>query len=275
MMEGHRSPLFLAVALIAILAELAWRLRYGRGYDGRAAMTTLGLVAGDIVAAGLNAAMLGGLFGALWAAVPHRFPATAWTSWALGFFAVEIAYYAFHRASHKIRWMWATHSVHHSAEELTFLASMRLGWTNLLSLGWLAYAPLVIAGFDPRIIFVLLAINLNYQFFLHSEAIPRLGPLEWIFNTPHHHRAHHALNREMLDRNYGGMLIVWDRVFGTIAPEPTAPLRYGVLGQERTNNPIVIVLREWRAMLRAFSTTAGWRGKIRALIAMPSPATPD
>lgn len=268
--EIARSPVFLMVALIAVLAEIVWRLRTGRGYDGRAAATTMGLVAGKMIAGAFYAATVGGLFAAIWALVPHHFPIDRWQSWVAGFFAVEFAYYWFHRASHEIRWAWATHSVHHSAEELTFLASLRLGWTNVLSLAWLAYAPLIMLGFDPRMVTILLAINLNYQFFLHSEAIPRLGPLEWVLNTPHHHRAHHARNPEFLDRNYGGMLIVWDRLFGTIAPESDTPKLYGVLGHGREGNPIKLAFREWRAMLGDAWNAQGWKAKAVALVKMPS-----
>lgn len=248
-MESIRSPMFLSVAIVCIIAEAVWRIRSGRGYDGRAAMATLGLVAGNLVAGAVNAATVGSAFGAIHALVPHRFPIDHWTSWALGFLGVEIAYYGFHRASHRVRWMWATHSVHHSAEEMTFLASMRLGWTNFLSLGWLAYTPLVALGFDPRMVVMLLAINLNYQFFLHSEAIPRLGPIEWLLNTPAHHRTHHASNPEYIDRNFGGMLIIWDRLFGTIAPTSDVPIIYGVAGRPRNHNPVSIAFREWVSML--------------------------
>lgn len=265
-MAATHAPLFLSIALIAVLAELVWRLRSGRGYDGRAALTTLGIVAGNAVGATPRALLLGGVYGAVWAVVPHRFAINTWQSWAIGFFAVEFAYYWFHRLSHRVRWLWASHSVHHSAEELTFLASMRLGWTNILSLGWLIYLPVIMLGFDPRMVAALLAINLNYQFFLHSEWVPRLGPLEWLFNTPHHHRAHHARNPEFLDRNYGGMLILWDRLFGTIAPESDTPKLYGVAGKGRENNPVRLAFREWRAMLADFAAARGWRAKAQALI---------
>jgi len=264
-MTAHQRPLFVALALIVILGEAIWRLRSGRGYDGRAALTTLGLVAGNVFASALNGAMLAAIFGLVWALVPHRFGIGDWQGWVLGFFAVEFSYYWFHRGSHRIRWMWASHSVHHSAQQLTFLASLRLGWTNVLSLGWLCYLPLIAAGFDPRIVAALLAINLNFQFFLHSEAIPRLGMLEWVFNTPHHHRAHHASNPEFIDRNYGGMLIVWDRLFATIAPESDVPKRYGLAGKGREDNPVRLALGEWAAMARDLFAARTWRSRFAAL----------
>lgn len=265
-MEGHHHPLFLAVALTAILAEALWRLRSGRGYDGRAALTTAGIVLGNILLATIGGTALATVLTMVWAHAPHRLTADMWQAWAIGFVAVEVAYYWFHRASHHVRWMWATHSVHHSAGQITFLSSLRLGWTNGLSLGWIFYVPLVALGLDPRVIVILLAINLNYQFFLHSEAIPRLGPLEWLFNTPHHHRAHHASNPEYIDRNFGGMLIVWDRLFGTIAPESDTPKLYGVKGRAREDNPIRLALAEWRAMAADLRAATGWRARVEALV---------
>ena len=265
-METARSPLFLGIAIVAVLAELVWRLRSGRGYDGRAALTTLGLVGGNLLTAAGKGLILGAIFSAMWSVVPHRFSMDRWDHWALAFLAVEFAYYWFHRASHEIRWLWASHSVHHSAEELTFLASLRLGWTSLFSLGWLFYLPLIALGFDPRMVVILLAINLNYQFFLHTEAIPKLGPLEWVLNTPNHHRAHHARNPEFLDRNYGGVVIIWDRLFGTMAPDSAAEKIYGVVGEGPELNPIRLAFREWRAMLRDVRAARGAAAKFRALI---------
>lgn len=265
---AHHSPLFLSIAAVAILAELIWRLRTGRGYDGRAALTTAGLVAGNLIVGTLHAVVLATAFGLVWSQVPHRFLTDQWHSWALGFFAVEFAYYWFHRASHRVRWLWATHNVHHSAEQLTFLSSLRLGWTNTLSLGWLFYLPVIAMGFDPRIVVILLAINLNYQFFLHSEAIPRLGRVEWVFNTPHHHRAHHASNPEFLDRNFGGMLIVWDRLFGTIAPESDVIKRYGLAGKAREDNPFRVATREWALVLTDFRNAQEWKARWASLVHM-------
>jgi sterol desaturase/sphingolipid hydroxylase (fatty acid hydroxylase superfamily) len=146
--------------------------------------------------------------------------------------------------------MWATHSVHHSAEQMTLLSSLRLGWTNLFSAGWIVYVPLVLAGFDPLLVFTLLAFNLRYQFFLHTEAVGRLGPIEWVFNTPAHHRLHHASNPAYIDRNYGGVLIVFDRLFGTLAKEVEGePIRYGLAHRPATANPLTLAFREWRLML--------------------------
>jgi len=267
---AERSPAILAVMAALILAETLWRLQSRRGYDGRTALATLGLMLGNMPFAALNALLLGAVFGTLWSITPLRLPLDRGVTWVAGFLCVEFAYYWFHRASHRIRWMWATHSVHHSAGQLTLLSSFRLGWTNLLSAGWIFYAPLVLAGFHPVLVFGLLAFNLRYQFFLHTEAVGRLGPIEWIFNTPAHHRLHHASNDVYLDRNYGGVLIIFDRLFGTLAvDQPGEAPRYGLAHRKPSHNPIALALGEWRSMVHDAIRARDWRGVLRALFAPP------
>jgi sterol desaturase/sphingolipid hydroxylase (fatty acid hydroxylase superfamily) len=269
-MAIERSPIWLAAMLALVLAELGWRLARGRGYDGRAALTTLALVAGNIPFALLNAVAVGAVFGFAAKVAPVQWPIGDWRTWAAGFVAVEFAYYWFHRASHRVRWLWASHSVHHSAEQMTLLASLRLGWTNLFSAGWAFYVPLVLLGFSPLVVVALLAFNLRYQFFLHTEAVGRLGPIEWVFNTPAHHRLHHASNTAYLDRNYGGVLILFDRMFGTLAQEQAGePIRYGLAHRAPTANPIRLAFREWRAMLGDARRARSLRGLGRALFAPP------
>jgi sterol desaturase/sphingolipid hydroxylase (fatty acid hydroxylase superfamily) len=150
--------------------------------------------------------------------------------------------------------------VHHTPEQITLLSALRLGWTNLFSLGWLFYLPLVLAGFDPRMVAVLLAFDLNYQFFLHTEAVGRLGPLEWIFNTPAHHRVHHGSNPAYLDCNYGGVLIVFDRLFGTyIAERVDVPCRYGLVTPVTTYNPIRINFDPWIGLAKDLASARSIR----------------
>jgi len=269
-MEFGRSPLWLGTMMLLVLAEASWRLAKGRGYDGRAALTTLGLMLGNVPFALLNTVVVGSIFLAAAELAPFQLPTGEWSTWAIGFVAVEFAYYWFHRASHRIRWMWATHSVHHSAEQITLLASLRLGWTNLFSAGWLVYLPLILLGLPPFVLAALLTFNLRYQFFLHTEAVGRLGPLEWILNTPAHHRLHHASNAPYIDRNYGGVLILFDRLFGTIAVEQSnEPIRYGLSHRPPTRNPLRLVFREWAGMM-ADALTARTPGALaRALFSPP------
>lgn len=176
-------------------------------------------------------------------------PLDRWESWLALFVAVEVAYYWLHRYSHEIRWMWAQHSVHHSARQITLSVAYRLGWTQFIAGPWVFLVPVCWIGFDPRAVMFIFAASLLYQFWLHTEAIGKLGWLEWILNTPSHHRVHHAVEPEYLDRNYGGVLILWDRLFGTFAEEREgAPMTYGLVRQIETLNPVRIAFAEWAAL---------------------------
>lgn len=268
-----RSPVWLAVMLALVLVEVVWRVRSNHGYDRTTALTTLGLVAGNIPAAALNAVVLGAVYSAVWVIAPVHLPLGDWRTWAVGFVAVEFAYYWFHRLSHRVRWLWASHAVHHSAEQMTLLSSLRLGWTNLLSAGWLCYVPLVLVGFDPRLVITLLALDLRYQFFLHTEAKISFGPLEWLLNTPAHHRVHHGSNAPYLDRNYGGMVIVFDRLFGTFAAEQTdEPIRYGLVGHGSEPHPIKLGFREWVGIGRDVLGARSLGEVLHAMFAPPGTA---
>ena len=162
------------------------------------------------------------------------------------FVGLEFFYYWFHRLSHEIRWLWATHSVHHSIEEMNFLAAYRFGWTGRISMGGMVYAPLCLIGFAPTHIVIMLAVNLMYQSWLHTNLIGKLGPLEGIVNTPSAHRVHHAKNADYLDRNHGGVLMIFDRMFGTYVPErEDMPVEYGLIKPSGSANPVRIAFHEW------------------------------
>ncbi len=265
MFSGLTEPRFLIFALLMIFVEYRWRRRArDRDYDVAGAAASLGLAFVQPFAKGLAALLTIPVYLALQDASPFRLPMDDWRVWVAGFFAVEFAYYWMHRWSHTVRWMWATHAVHHSANEFTLPAALRLGLTNVVSGSWLFFTPLVLIGFDPLLVVTLVAANLQYQFLLHTEFIGRLGPLEWAFNTPSHHRVHHAVNPRYLDKNFGGVLIVFDRLFGSFAPEdPAEPCRYGLTRPLRSNNPIVIAFHEWvrlgRDVLRSRNAQTTWR----------------
>lgn len=272
-MLATKSPLWLVIVVALVLVESVWRVRHGHGYDRRTALTTLGLVAGNVPAALLNGVVIGALYGIAWHAAPVHLPLSDWRVWLAGFVAVEFAYYWFHRASHRIRWMWATHAVHHSAEQMTLLSSLRLGWTSLFSAGWAFYVTLTLLGFDPRMVVALLAFNLRYQFFLHTEARISLGPLEWLLNSPSHHRAHHGRNDVYLDCNYGGVLIVFDRLFGTFRQERAdEPVVFGLKDRAPEANPLRVVWREWADLFALMRRAGTVRDRIR--IALAPPGTP-
>lgn len=249
-MRGEYAGGFLAVA-IAVAGLEAWlRIRSGRGYDWAALATTLGVGAGQILTNAIAGLGVGAIYLAAWTASPLRMPLDAAWSWAVLFVASEFLYYWQHRLSHEVRWLWASHSVHHSAEELTLPAALRLGWTGAASGLWLFFLPLPLLGWHPVAVVAVLGFNLHFQYFLHSELPPWLGPLEYAFNTPSAHRVHHASNPDYLDKNFGGVLIVFDRLFGTYARQtPNQPCRFGLTEPVRSNNPLVIAFHEWGRLI--------------------------
>jgi sterol desaturase/sphingolipid hydroxylase (fatty acid hydroxylase superfamily) len=194
------------------------------------------------------------------------------TVWGIAvlFLGVELAYYWMHRCSHEIRWLWASHVVHHTPEQIHLASAFRLGVTELFSGNWLFYFPLYLLGLNPVAVSGMLAVNLFYQFCLHTEMVGRLGSLEWILNTPSHHRVHHASNPEYLDRNYGGIVIFWDRLFGTFAAErPQMPITYGLAHPLGSLNPFKIAFHEWIGMSRDFMRATTWRARLEQLFGRP------
>ena len=176
---------------------------------------------------------------------------------ALLFVGQEFCYYGYHRSAHRVRWFWATHQVHHSPNQLNLSAAYRLGLTGRLTGTTVFFTPLVWLGFPPKVVIATLAINLLYQFWIHATWIPKLGVLEYVLNTPSAHRVHHASNLDYLDANYGGVLIVFDRLFGTYRAErEDLPCVYGLVKPVTSYNPLVVEFAPWAAL---FKDVAGAR----------------
>ncbi len=264
------APLFLA--LIGLEAWY-WRKRRPGQYSLRDTLSNAALAlmhqASDAVAWLL-------VIGLYYAVHAHRLfdlpPASGWTIAAL-FLAQDLFYYGFHRASHRIRWLWASHVTHHSSERLNLSTAFRQSLTYPISGMWLFWLPLAWIGFDPRHIVTVVAINLAFQFFVHTEAVGKLGWLERVFNTPSHHRVHHARNPKYIDRNYAGVLIVWDKLFGTYVEEdPQLPCEYGIVGPIHSHNPIRLTFHEWVAMFADARRARGLRGVWGQLFGPPERA---
>lgn len=261
-MDSSKLYLYaLPVFVLAILIEaLYYRFVLGQPYQWAVTGANFVVAVGRLVTDVATKAIVLAVYFAAYALRPFDIPMDRWESWLALFFVVEIAYYWLHRYSHEIRWMWAQHSVHHSARQITLSVAYRLGWTQFVAGPWLFLIPVCWIGFDPRAVMLMYAASLLYQFWLHTEAVGKLGWLEWIFNTPSHHRVHHAVEPEYLDRNYGGVLIVWDRLFGTFAQERVgAPRTYGLVRQIDTLNPVKIAFAEWVALFRDLRSAKGFR----------------
>jgi len=255
----------------AIALEAAWYLIVnGRSYPWREMWASIGVYLLRLPVRVLRPLTVLPLAFLVWS---HRIATvpldTVW-GWVAAFVGVEMAYYWMHRASHEVRWLWASHVVHHTPEHIHLASAFRLGVTELLSGNWIFYLPLYWLGLNPLAVAGMQAVNLAYQFWLHTDLIGRLGPLELIFNTPSHHRVHHASNGEYLDRNYGGILIVWDRLFGSFADERSeVPLVYGLVRPIGSLNPFVIAFHEWVAMARDFSRASSWPARLAQLFGRP------
>jgi len=252
--------LFFGLAII----EYIWLTRVKRqSYPWKQAGASLVLLLGRRLSRLAAAPLIGVVYVAVYQERLMTLRLDAAWKWVLRFCAVEFFYYWFHRLSHEVRWLWANHNVHHSAEQLNIPASGRLGWTGLIAGGWLIWLPLVWLGVHPLAVVLMISLNLIYQTWPHTEAVPKLGPLEWVLNTPSHHRVHHALNPRYLDRNYGGVVIVYDRLFGSFAEEDLAePCRYGLVKPNPGANPFVIALREWVDIARDLWTAQSWRARL-------------
>jgi len=269
------SVFFILAVITLAIAEYVWRLRSGRGYDLAALSGTVGTWVGQALMRGLTAGAIGTVMLFAFSVAPVQWPVADWRVWLIGFFLVEFVLYWQHRFSHTIRWFWASHAVHHSPNEFTLPAAIRLSWTGGLTGNWLIYVPLVLIGFHPLVVFTLLATNLQYQYFIHTEAVRQLGPLEWVLNTPSHHRVHHGSNPDYLDKNFGGVLIVFDRLFGTFAPERAdEPVVYGLTAPLTSNNPFVIAFHEWGNLLRDLRSSRSLRSALVALFGRPGAGAP-
>jgi sterol desaturase/sphingolipid hydroxylase (fatty acid hydroxylase superfamily) len=185
------------------------------------------------------------------------------------FLAEDLCYYWSHRINHEVRLFWAAHVNHHSSTFYNLATAVRQSWTQPY-LMWVFWMPLPLLGFKPELIVLQMAISLIYQFFIHTQAVDTLGPLEWVLNTPSHHRVHHAVNVRYLDKNHAGILIVWDRLFGTFARERADdPPVYGITKNIDTYNPLRIASHEWIALAHDVRRAPRLLDKVRYLFSPP------
>lgn len=194
---------------------------------------------------------------------------TAWWVWVLCLFADDFTFYWHHRLSHEIRILWAAHVNHHSSQMLNFSTALRQSWSEEVYkyIFWL-WMPLI--GFDPLMIMIMMSFNLAFQFWPHTQLIGKLGLLEWIFNTPSNHRVHHASNYKYLDRNHGGIFIIWDRIFGTFQKEHESvkPV-YGITNNINSYNPFEIAGHEFRNLLRDVKRAPDFASKLKYIFYPP------
>jgi len=261
------TPFFIAL----VVAEMLFVRLSGRGrYETRDTATSLIMGFGSVVSGALFTFLFIAFARAL---APYRLTDLGWVWWVFvaAFLLDDLTYYWWHRASHRIRWLWADHVQHHSSQHYNLSTALRQPLTGAFTPGLFFRAPMLLLGFPlPMIVFVH-GINLVYQFWIHTEAIKRFPrPIEWVMNTPSHHRVHHATNARYLDSNYAGMLIIWDRMFGTFAAEREdgAP-RYGIVKNLGSYNPLRVAFHEWVGIFNDVTRAHSLRDAVLYLLAPP------
>ncbi|MCW1383234.1 sterol desaturase family protein [Novosphingobium sp. KCTC 2891] len=261
--------------ILLIVLEMLWAARRRpEAYEPADTLTSLALGLGSTIAGALTAGLV--YAGALWL-WDHRVATLPWTWWAwiACFLLDDFNYYWAHRTGHRVRWFWASHVNHHSSQHYNLSTALRQTWTGFVALSFIFRIWPALIGFPPAMIVTVGAVNLVYQFWIHTEAVGRFPRwFEAVFNTPSHHRVHHATNPLYLDRNYAGVLIVWDRLFGSFQPElgEDAPgvgrIRYGIVRQLGSFHLLHAAFHEWAAMLGDFGA-APFRHKLSYLVRAP------
>ena len=256
-------PGFILLVLLEVVADAIMRRELYQLKDTAASLT---MGTGNVIV-GLGAkAMVLGIFTFIYKFRIFNI-GWHWWSWLLVFFADDFSYYWFHRTSHECRLFWASHVVHHSSQRYNLGTALRQTWTGTV-MSWIFWLWMPLLGFPPVMVMTMQAISLLYQFWIHTEIVRRMGPLEWVLNTPSHHRVHHGSNHEYLDRNHAGILIVWDRLFGTFEPE-RAKVVYGLTKNINSYNPIRIAFHEWVDIWNDVLKAPTWRLKLRHIFGRP------
>lgn len=260
---------FLCILLEWYLGDRRQKLPLSARYRGHEVLCNFSLAAmhqgADLLTGLLIAKLYLAIFG--WKLFDIQMGALTFVALMLG---QDFCYYWFHRASHRVRWMWAAHVVHHSSENMNFSTAFRQSLMYPLAGMWVFWLPLVVIGFDPNWVVFVVLLNLGLQFFVHTQAVKSLGPLEWIFNTPSHHRVHHGRNPQYIDKNYAGILIIWDKLFGTFEPEVDTVI-YGITKPVNSFNPLKVTFSEWRDMfIEASAARLSFKQRLSILFAPPA-----
>ncbi len=262
----YAIPFFLVTLIIEIVVDVKEK---ANAYETKDAITSISMGLGNVFLGILSKALVFAVF----IYVYHNFRFStipfSWWAWVLILFVDDFAYYWFHRISHESRFFWASHVVHHSSQKYNLSTALRQTWTG----GFLAFVfwlPLPFLGFHPAMILAQMSISLIYQYWIHTEFIKKMPKwFEAIFNTPSHHRVHHATNPQYLDRNHAGIFIFWDKLFGSFEPE-LEKTRYGLVKNISSFNPLYVAFHEWIDMFSdVFLSKTSVLNKLKYLIKPP------
>ena len=235
-----------AFILLIIAEMLIARVKDKSRFETRDTLTSLALGLGSTVAGILTGGFVIAM--AVWAHQYRLFDiGYVWWAWIACFVLDDLAYYAFHRSAHRVRWFWAAHVIHHSSQHYNLSTALRQTWTGFIALTFLFRMPLFFIGFPVEMVIFVGGLNLIYQFWIHTEAIKRMPRwFEAVMNTPSHHRVHHATNPQYLDANYAGVFIIWDKMFGSFVPErDDEKINYGIVKNLGSFNIIWAAFHEW------------------------------
>ena len=261
------APIVLAMIFVEILISNWQQKNYYKTQD---TLCTIGLLAGNIIVAfsikGLILALHFYLYQYKIFELSGMLP--LWLFWILTFVVIDLVFYIYHRMSHRIRFLWAIHLSHHSSEEMNFAVSFRQAWFGPISkIPFFMVLPLL--GFDPTIIAAAGVMSTLWGIVGHTQIVGRLGFVEWIFNTPSHHRVHHGANKQYIDKNYGNLLIIWDRMFGTFEPEKEK-VKFGLVNNVNTFNPTKITFMAWSSMIEDIKNKQSLSEVLRIIFGPPT-----
>ncbi len=239
-------PFFVGFILLEILISSIMKKRT---YETKDAFSSIAMGLGNVFT-GLVGKTL--VFGAY--TLVHQFAlfnlGYAWWVWVIAIIGEDLTYYWFHRTSHNVRFFWASHVVHHSSKHYNLSTALRQTWTGNFTGSFVFWLWMPLVGFEPLMIVFLQSVSLLYQFWIHTEVINKLPRwFEFIFNTPSHHRVHHSSDLKYLDKNHAGILVIWDRMFGTFQEEEEKP-NYGLTTNIETYNPLIIATHEWWSIVK-------------------------
>lgn len=265
----YAAPFF----VLAILVEVAALRWLGHddsvtGYALRDARTSISMGVVSLVFLTLFKVVTFLVFSVVYVYLaPFHLPTDTWWYWLLVVVGVDLGYYWHHRFSHRVRIAWAGHQAHHSSEFMNFGTALRQKWNPWFE--FFFWLPLPLLGFAPWTLYAAFGVNLVFQFFVHTELVDKLPrPVEFVFNTPSHHRVHHGRDPEYLDRNYGGILIVWDRLFGTFAAEERRPT-YGLTTPVETYKLVTLQYGHYADIARDVRAARRWRDRLGYVLGPP------
>ena len=259
------APIVIALILIESLVSSSKKLGYYKRGDS---MGTIGLIIGNVIVNLLTKTSILGFYLFLYQYKLFDISSLSlWTQVISTLMVIDFIYYWFHRTSHRVRFFWGIHMNHHSSEEMNFLVSLRQAWFNpLFRVPFFFILPLI--GFNPFLTFIVGAASPLWAVIQHTQTIGKLGPLEWVMVTPSAHRVHHGVNEEYLNKNFGNLFIIWDRIFGTYAEEKEAVI-FGLTNNVKTFNPLRITVFSWVQFINDFKQSKSLRGKFMSFFGSP------